>query len=185
MEKKFNPKKLEKLNNPKRLKNIPPEYILKRLEINNSTTIIDIGAGTGLFSRAFYDLIEDSTVYALDISEDMYEWMKSNLPEGITPLIMGENDIPLDSDFSDLAIMINLHHELENPVDLLKETRRVLKNEGKICIVDWKKEEMPMGPSIEIRCTSDEIMSQLNLAGFININQDNSLERYNIIWAEK
>lgn len=185
MERKFNAKKLEKLNNPKRLESIPPEYILEKLEIKQGITVMDIGAGTGLFSKTFSSLIKDSTVYALDISEDMYNWMKNNLPERIIPMLMGENTIPLDSNFSDLAIMINLHHELEEPVKLLKETRRVLKKEGKVCIVDWKKEEMPMGPSIDIRCSIDEIEHQLSLSGFKNINQDSSLDRYNIIWAEK
>ncbi len=49
-EKRFNPKKLHKLNNPKRLLDLPPEYIWSKLNMNAANVIIDIGAGTGFFS---------------------------------------------------------------------------------------------------------------------------------------
>ena len=41
---KFNPGKLEKLNNPERLKSIPPDYIWKKLNLSECKTIVDIGA---------------------------------------------------------------------------------------------------------------------------------------------
>ena len=68
MDKKFNPQKLDKLNNPERLKTIPPDVIIRKLNIIDCQNIVDIGAGTGLFSRAFSKLFKNSIVYALDVS---------------------------------------------------------------------------------------------------------------------
>jgi tRNA A58 N-methylase Trm61 len=56
MNNRFDPKKLEKLNNPERLKIVPPQYIWKMLNLKNVRTIVDIGAGTGFFSIPFLEL---------------------------------------------------------------------------------------------------------------------------------
>lgn len=188
MEKKFNPKKLEKLNNPNRLKSIPPQYIWDKLNLKECKTIADIGAGTGLFSKAFSDLMEGGTVYALDISEVMIQWITENVTndyKNIIPKLMGESEIPLEDDSVDLVLMITLHHELENTEVLLNEISRVLKSEGKVCIIDWKKESMPMGPPIEIRCSIEEISKQLLSTGFNNITTDSSLDMFNVVSAKK
>ncbi|HKL11705.1 MAG TPA: class I SAM-dependent methyltransferase [Clostridia bacterium] len=188
MDKKFNHKRLEKLNNPKRLKSIPPNYIWNKINIGQCKTIVDIGAGTGLFSKAFSEIMGNGTVYALDISDAMVRWMQKNISNdnnGITPLIMSETKIPLEDELSDLVLMITLYHELNSPEILLAETLRILKKGGKICVIDWKKEKMSFGPSLEIRSSVDEISSQLEASGFCRIQTDTSLERFNMVWAEK
>lgn len=188
MGKKFNPKKLEKLNNPNRLKNIPPDYIWDKLKLSGCKTIVDIGAGTGLFSKEFSKLMENGEVYALDISELMIQWIENNVSNSyanIKPILMSESEIPLNDEFANLVLMITLHHELDSPEIILKEALRVLKKDGKVCIIDWKKEEMSMGPTLEIRCSIEDISKQLIDAGFSNIHCDNSLDMFNLIIAEK
>jgi SAM-dependent methyltransferase len=188
MEKKFNPSHLEKLNNPDRLKNLPPDFIWNKLAMDKCQTIIDIGAGTGLFSQAFYNLMGEGTVYAADISADMVDWMESNEAEkslGLVPVLMSENEVPLDSGEADLILMFNLYHELESPLTLLKETRRLLRPGGKICIADWKKGNTPMGPPQEIRVEASEITAQLAETGYTHINSDLSLPYHSLVWAEK
>jgi ubiquinone/menaquinone biosynthesis C-methylase UbiE len=179
---------LEKLNNPERLKEIPPQFIWGKLDLHDCRTIVDYGAGTGFFSKAFLEIMEQGTVYAADISEIMVKWMKENVsgtnPE-IFPIVMKDSSIPLEDSIADLVLMINLHHELDNPLKSLKEACRLLKAGGKICIVDWKKEEMSFGPPLEIRRSIDEISGELNLAGFTAIESDNSLRNHSIVWADK
>lgn len=188
MDKKFNVKKLEKLNNPARLDEIPPSYIWEKLNLNICKTMIDIGAGTGFFSRTFKDLMGDGTVFAADISPVMIDWMKKNIADSSTdikPILMEESSIPLKDDIADLVLMVNLHHELDSPEDSLCEAYRLLKPEGKICIIDWKKEEMPYGPSLDIRCAVDDVKKQLETARFSNVLIDNSLSRHFFVIAEK
>lgn len=81
--------------------------------------------------------------------------------------------------------MITLHHELESPEKTLAEAHRLLKDGGKICIIDWKKEVMSSGPPLEIRCSTDDIASDLKAVGFNRIQTDTTIEKVNMVWAEK
>ena len=67
-EKKFDPKKLKKLNDPQRLVDIPPEYILDKLDIDEPDVLVEIGSGTAFFSVAFLGHLNPSAMYACDIS---------------------------------------------------------------------------------------------------------------------
>jgi len=94
--KRFDPKNLDKLNNPSRLAEFPAEFILKTGQINNPNVMIDIGAGTGLFSTAFARIHDNCKIYACDISEVMIDWMLENIvPEfkNIIPLLMEEESL--------------------------------------------------------------------------------------------
>ncbi len=178
-DKKFNPKQIEKLNNPKRYDIHNPELIWETLGLENPEVLIDVGAGTGFFSKPFADKIPDGKVYACDTSEVMLEWLKENLSseyeDRILPMKTEENSIDLGDKIADLVFMIMLHHELDDPLLMLQEAKRLLKSGGKIMIVDWKKEEMPVGPPLELRIEADVIEDQLRQTGFSDIVQHNVL----------
>jgi len=188
MTEKFDPKKLEKLNNPQGLLDIPPDYIGQKLDIQNPDVFVEIGAGTAFFSRAFFEKYGPSTLYACDLSEMMIDWMTENVAPkypAIIPLKTEESVVPLDDEIADLVFMINLHHELENPLLLLGDAYRILKPDGKIFVVDWKKIEMPQGPPVEIRCLPEEVEGQMREAGFQDIVIDSGLPKHFLVVAKK
>jgi ubiquinone/menaquinone biosynthesis C-methylase UbiE len=171
-EKKFNPKKLQKLNDPQRLTDIPPDYVWEKLNIQHPQTIVEIGAGTGFFSIAFLQKSTSSTIYACDLSDIMIEWIKENVSPQyprIIPLKTEEHSVPLDDGSVDLVFMINVHHELENPTRTLEEANRIAEPGGKIFIVDWKKESMSEGPPTDIRYSPVTVKQQLMGVGFKDI----------------
>ena len=185
---KFNPKKLKKLNDPERLKDIPPQWIWGKLQLNKPQVLVDVGAGTGFFSIPFVELTEKGKVYACDISTTMMDWMHQNVCSNhkhIIPVKMQETVVELPDEIADLVYMITLHHELKAPLQLIKECRRLLKTGGKIAIVDWKKVEMAMGPPLEIRCTVGLVENQLNEAGFQSVAIHNDLAKHFLVIARK
>ncbi len=187
-DKKFDTKKLNKLNNPDRLIDIPPEYIWGKLNLTNMDIFIDIGAGTGFFSVPFLKYTKNGKIFACDISDIMIQWMKENIcteHPGIVPVKMEENVVPLGDGLADLVYMINLHHELEKPEEILKESLRLLKKNGKIFIVDWKKKDMPQGPPMHLRYSPEKVQSQLVSTGFENISIYNELPEHFLIIAGK
>jgi len=185
---KFDPKKLKKLNNPQRLTDIPAEYVWDKLSNKTPQTIVEIGAGTAFFCKAFLQHSQPERIYACDLSTIMIEWMEKHVTPQypvIVPVQTGESQVPLDSTLSDLVFTINLHHELEQPEQLIKESRRLLQPGGEIIIIDWKKQEMQDGPPIHIRCTPEKISSQLQSSGFEEISVYDELKKHFVAVAKK
>ncbi len=167
---------------------IPPDFVWEKLDIDNPGVFVEIGAGTAFFSVAFLQKSKNSTIYACDLSEVMINWMKENISPkypGIIPVKTEEHTVPLDDGIADLVFMINLHHELDSPSLTVEEANRILKTDGKIFIVDWKKEYMPEGPPAEIRCLPEQIKEQLLNAGFIQIDIYNELPKHFLVVGKK
>ncbi len=185
-EKRFDPKKLHKLNDPKRLRDLPPDYLWAKICLPAAEVLIDIGAGTGFFSIPFAPYAKK--LYACDISDVMLAWLQQNVCPSyptIVPVKMAAQAVPLPDQVADLVYMINLHHELDEPVDLLRECRRLLKDGGKLLIADWKKQEMAEGPPAEIRCLPEEVKSDVEQAGFRNGIVHEELVKHFLLVAEK
>jgi ubiquinone/menaquinone biosynthesis C-methylase UbiE len=186
--KKFDPKKLAKLNNPERLKDIPPDYIGAKLALERPEVLVEIGAGTGFFSIALQHHFKPSQSYACDISATMIDWMTRNvapLHPAILPVKCAEHSVPLDDEIADLLYMINLHHELDEPAATLAESFRLVKPGGTLLIIDWKKLEMKEGPPEEIRCHPEVVTEQLTQAGFGNIALFDELPKHFMVVGKK
>lgn len=188
-DKKFDPAKLAKLNDPKRLEDIPPDLVWDRLALSTPVTAVDIGAGTGFFDTAFIKKSGEMTIYACDISDIMLDWMKESLAgvkEGtIVPVRMEESSVPLDDGIADLVFMINLHHELDAPGAVIREAYRLLRKGGKLMIIDWKKEETPSGPPLEIRIEPETIEGQVRDGGFGQVAVHPDLRYHTFVTAVK
>jgi ubiquinone/menaquinone biosynthesis C-methylase UbiE len=187
-DKKFNPKKLQKLNDPLRLIDVPPEFVCSKLSQQEPDVLLEIGAGTAFFSVAFHQQLHASTTYACDVSENMINWMEENISPkhpNIIPVKSEESSVPLDDEIADLVLMINLHHELEDQSLVIQESYRLLKPGGEIFVIDWKKEEMPHGPPVSIRCLPQDIEQQLKASAFLDIKTFDEMAKHFLVIAKK
>lgn len=191
MDIKFDPKKLAKLNNPERLKAQDPDKYWTRLNLPKNPVIVDVGCGTGFFSVEFLKRAEgeNAKVYGLDIAPALLEWTKENraeVAEGRLVLKeMPEAQIPLQENLADLVVMINLHHELHHPHQMLSECYRVLKPGGKLLIIDWKPVETPQGPPLKIRIQPGMVLEQMDETGFTQTRNEALFEQFFTVWGFK
>lgn len=174
---KFNMDKLERLNDPGRFENLPPDVFWQALgEPAGESVLVEIGAGTGLFASAFVARSPGVIVYAADMADEMLEWMQFNRPEvaenRIFPVKASESGLPLPDEMADALYMINVHHELAEPGASYAEALRLLKPGGRLLVVDWAARETPKGPPLEVRVQPEQLESILREAGFAEISID-------------
>ncbi len=167
---KFDLRKLEKLNDPGRFDTLPPDVFWQVLGAPaQARTIVEIGAGTGLFAARFSALAPGATVYAADIAPVMIEWMRANRPEveqaRLIPLLAEENHVPLPDAIADIVYMINLHHELESPLAAYREALRLLGPGGRFLAADWAPGDSPHGPPQHVRASAADAAATLAEAG--------------------
>lgn len=149
-DRKFDYSKYAKLDHPDRKKILPIDQLLSPLEdLTGDLGIADIGCGTGYLTIPLAEKAgERSTVYAIDINEEMLEILKerSEHLSNIHRIQSDENQIPLPSHIVDISFLINVFHELENPELLIQEIQRFSKSDHRIVIVDWTDRERKIGP---------------------------------------
>lgn len=72
---KFDPRKLEKLESPERLKIFDPEALFKDLNLSHFESILDFGVGTGFYLPYLTSLLSPSgVIYAIDIQEELLRY---------------------------------------------------------------------------------------------------------------
>lgn len=186
---KFDISRLERLNDSGRFESLPPDVMWQALGNPSPKTIVDVGAGTGLFACQFADRAPEAQVYAVDTEPTMVRWMLEHRPlhlcDRLHPLIGRESAIPLGSGEADLAVMINLHHELVDPRSTYREVLRILRIGGQLLVVDWTPGDEPDGPPQSIRASAESIEGMLSSAGFEPVTIHPDLPRHSLITASK
>ncbi|WP_340689912.1 class I SAM-dependent methyltransferase [Hydrogenobacter thermophilus] len=151
---KFDPSKLEKLDDPSRLELFDPKRVLKEFGLKRGMSVLDVGTGAGFYLPYLSEAVgEEGKVYAVDVEPFAVEYAKRKVEsmglKNVYVLKSEENSIPLADDSIDFIFMAFVFHELSNPVEFLRELRRVSKRYTYLAIIDWKKEERDKGPPAE------------------------------------
>ena len=156
----FNPDKAGKLLNPKRRELITPDTVLSLLEIKSSDTIADLGAGNGYFTVPMAHKTEKQ-VFAVDIEPKMLSLLKEHAAnENATNIVYLEGnleEIPLENQSSDKALIAFVSHEVPHLDKMIEELKRIMKPSGKILILEWDVIESESGPPLHERIPSAEL----------------------------
>lgn len=174
---KMNPARIARLRDPARLEQIDPATILQHVQPLETGPIVDVGAGVGFVSLPFARLLPARDIVACDIQAGMIDLLiEDAAAEGLgnlkPELMLGPATLPLEADSAAMLVMLQVHHELDDAMGLLKECRRVLQVGAPIVIVDWKAEDIPGMPSRGRREAAAEIQLQLAETGFKNVTDN-------------
>jgi ubiquinone/menaquinone biosynthesis C-methylase UbiE len=140
------------LDRPERETEEAPDEALNIIGIKRGSSVADIGAGSGYMTiRLSKRVGADGVVYANDIQQPMLDILDKRLKSGRltnVQLILGNPDDPkLPPASVDLALLVDVYHELSQPQAMLKRLHEALKPGGRLVLLEYKKED----PSIPIR----------------------------------
>lgn len=124
-----------------RAKNLQIEKVMNLLNISEGKTVADIGAGSGWFSViAAKKVGQNGRIFAVDINEDSIKYInerknKEKL-ENIEAILGTPVDPKLPADSVDAVLILKTYHEISEPVKLLININKSLKNDALIGIID-------------------------------------------------
>ncbi len=128
-----------------------PEEILNHLELKDHMTAAEFGCGSGGLTIPLAKVLNKGRIQAIDILEEKIEALKYkadeekifNIQTSIRDLDQ-YNGSKLSNNSVDVVLIPNVLFQSESKDVMIKEAARVLKEEGQILIIDWKKES-PLG----------------------------------------
>ena len=145
------------------------------LDLKKGVTFLDVACGWGYYSMAAADIIgKEGQVYAVDLWEEgILNLRKEAVSKGSQNLEAFVSDvsqnIPIENDCVDVCLMATVLHDLVgNQVDrgAMKEIVRVIKPEGILVIVEYKKKDGPPGPPKPVRLSPQEVDTLVSAYGF-------------------
>lgn len=187
-ERRFHPSKIDKLDNPERRRQLPPEKLLATLSIREDDDILDLGAGSGYFALPAARMT-NGIVYALDVERKMLDTIQERAEEkGIANIRLVEGElerIPLGDEIVDRAIASYVLHEVDSLDQALKEIYRALKAGGSCLCLEWEKKEMDQGPPMSHRIHSSDMEKAMTEAGFTIASKTFPTDYHYVLIAKK
>lgn len=118
--------------------------IVAACQIQRGQTVADIGAGTGLFTRMFADVVgPDGRVVAVDISQNFLDHIQKTSREAgqqnVDTLLCKADSSELPAESIDVAFICDTYHHFEFPQKTLASLHRALKPSGRVILVDFRR----------------------------------------------
>lgn len=159
---------LARLEGAERSKTQDPEALWDRAGLKAGETVADIGAGTGYFAiPAARRVGPAGRILAIDLSDELVGLIRERRDrEGlkqIEAVHCGPESIPLPNAIADVVLLANVLHDL--PAGMVGEAVRLLKPDGRLLNLDWKREQSEFGPPLEVRIEPDTARQLLETAG--------------------
>jgi ubiquinone/menaquinone biosynthesis C-methylase UbiE len=163
-----------------------PTRALQIMQIAPGMTVADIGAGSGYFTERLARLVGPTgRVFATDIQPGMIDLLKRRLSaqtiQNVSVILSEPANPLLPAGAIDLALMVDVYHELGDPQTVLKHIRTALKPEGRLVLVEYKGEDptIPILPSHKMTVAQAKI--ELEAEGFTLATAISSLPRQHVL----
>lgn len=169
------------LEHPLRLEYLDPPRILDMAGVGADMTVLDLGCGTGLFTRAAAHMVgAGGRVHAVDLQAAMVAQTKAGVEyEAVSERVAlhhgGAYELPLPDDAVDVALVIATLGEIPDKPAALNELRRVLKPGARLAVADeWLNPAFMRAGAVR-HCAEE--------AGFHTLHRDHTLAGYQALFV--
>jgi SAM-dependent methyltransferase len=140
------------LEREERLTEERTDLLIEALGLKPGMVIADIGAGTGYLSRLMSPAVQPGgKILAIDVQPMMVRLAqrlaRENGLDNIEAMRCLEHDAQLPPSVADMAVMLDVYHELSWPFEMLASVVHAVKPGGRIVFVEFKEED----PDIPIK----------------------------------
>jgi precorrin-6B methylase 2 len=122
------------------------DMLVAALRLQPGMVVADVGAGTGYLARRMAPAVmPGGKVLAVDVQPEMITLLQSAVRQSgltqILPSLGTELDVKLPAASVDLAIMVDVYHELAYPYEVLASIVAALKPGAQLVFVEYRAED--------------------------------------------
>ncbi|HVK19504.1 MAG TPA: methyltransferase domain-containing protein [Fimbriiglobus sp.] len=134
------------LERTEREKEEEPGKLLKALGLKPGMVVADVGAGSGYHTFRMAPAVGPTgKVLAVDVQPEMIELltaraMKEKIPN-VEPVKSTPTDPKLPADGVDLALMVDVYHEVSHPYEMAEKLGAALQPGGRLVFVEFRLED--------------------------------------------
>ena len=159
------------LTRPERIREEDPDRMLASLDIKKGAVVADVGAGVGYHVWRLSEIVGPTgKVIGEDIQPEMLRMLKRNIDDrklrNVEIVLGTPSDPKLPENSLDLVLMVDVYHEFDDPIAMMGHIRKALKPDGRIVLVEFRKEDpnVPIQPLHKMSVL--EVRSELESMGF-------------------
>ena len=156
--------------------------ILAALAVKPGQVVADVGAGTGLYTLPLAEAVgAEGTVYAVDVQAYFLDHVAKKAKDAgheHVKLVRAKQDSSgLPEASVDLVLMVDAYHHIEHPAAYLASLHAALRPDGRLVIVDYRREGGDSWRHDHIRATPEQFRAEIESAGFeLKSNHEGLLE---------
>jgi len=148
-----------------------PEKVLDALNIRPGMTVADVGAGNGYFTLRLARRVKDTgRVFAVDIQQAMLDLLRDNRDRASLKnieLVLGTPTDPrLPPTAVDLALLVDVYHEFQQPDEMVAGIRASLKPDGVLVLVEYRGEDPSVPIKPEHKMSVAQVLREIEPMGF-------------------
>src|SRR5258708_5624743 len=156
---------------PERESEEAPDAALDAIGIARGATVADVGAGAGYFTWRLAERVGPTgKVYANDIQPEMLALLRKNMEarhlENVHTVLGAQDDPKLPAGQIDLVLLVDVYHEFSQPQKMLRKIRDSLKSDGRLVLVEYRKEDPSVPIRPEHKMSVDEVRAEGQPEGF-------------------
>jgi ubiquinone/menaquinone biosynthesis C-methylase UbiE len=140
------------LDRPERETEERPDLLIRGLGLRAGEIVADIGCGTGYYSwRMAREVGERGLVYGVEIQTAMLEILDTKMRERGAFNVLGILGTPQTTNLPervDLALLVDVYHEMSHPAEMMEAICERLKPGGRLVVVEYRAEDpkVPIKP---------------------------------------
>jgi len=167
-----------------------PEILFAALPMEKESVILDAACGSGAYTLALAARVPRGTVFAVDLWEEGIARLRLSSGDAgfdnIVPMVADLGvKIPIEKGSVDICLMAAVLHDLvQDGTDqgALREIIKVLKPDGLLAVIEFKKISGPPGPPVDIRLSPEALNAMLAPHGLTPVwDQAVDLGEYNYL----
>ncbi len=148
-----------------------PRLAVQLLKLKAGMKIADIGAGSGYYSELLsHEVGAAGKVYAVDIQPGMIHLIEERIERqhltNVVPVLSTPADPKLPRETLDMAFLVDVYHELANPQEMLRQIRASLKPDGRLVLLEFRKEDPAIPIPPEHKMSVSEAKAEIEPEGY-------------------